>query len=117
LEEAGILLADCLLPTVLVLNPYRIVLTGRLAEPAVQEAFETHLDSFEALGRIFGGTPEVRALEGVENDYIRVRGAALAVLREHVHRKLDALYGAPKSALPERFAELTEPLTTFPWPS
>jgi predicted NBD/HSP70 family sugar kinase len=117
LEETGTLVGDCLLPTVLMLNPYRIVLTGRLATPIVKEAIETHLESSEALGRIFGGTPEVRILAEEENDYIRVRGAALAVLRAQVHRHLDELYGAPSAALPERFAELTEPITSFPWPS
>jgi predicted NBD/HSP70 family sugar kinase len=115
LEETGIILANCLLSSVLMLSPNEIVLTGRLATPQVAEALEAHLDASESLSRIFGGAPPVRALSGRCNDFIRVRGAALAVLRRHVHRRLDYLFDAPKKLLPARFAELTEPLTAFPW--
>jgi predicted NBD/HSP70 family sugar kinase len=115
LEETGMLLADCLLTSVLMLSPNEVVLTGSLAVPEVGEGLEARLDASEALARIFGGAPEVRVLAGAENAYIRVRGAALAVLRRHVHRRLDHLFDAPKKILPARFAELTEPLTEFPW--
>jgi predicted NBD/HSP70 family sugar kinase len=115
LEETGMLLGDALLPSVLMLNPYRIVLTGRLATEAVREGLEVQLATSEALGGIFGGIPEVLALQGEDNHYIRVRGAALAVLREHLHRRFDELYGAPKGAVRRRFTELTEPITAYPW--
>ena len=115
LEETGMLLADCLLTSVLMLNPNEVVLTGSLAVPEVGEGLEARLDASEALARIFGGAPDVRVLSGAENAYVRVRGAGLAVLRRHVHRRLDYLFDAPKKILPARFAELTEPLTKFPW--
>ena len=115
LEETGMLLADCLLTSVLMLSPNEVVLTGSLAVPEVGEGLEARLDESEALARIFGGAPEVRVLSGSENAYIRVRGAALAVLRRNVHRRLDYLFDAPKKILPARFAELTEPLTALPW--
>ena len=115
LREVGALVADCLLPSVLMLNPRSIVLTGGLATEEVRGALEEYLEGFEALGRIFGGAPEVTALEGDANDYVRVRGAALAVLRTCVHKRVDKLYGSEGNRLKERFAELTEPITTYPW--
>ena len=115
LREIGELVADCLLPSVLMLNPYRIVLTGGLATEEVRGAVEAYLEDFAALGRIFGGAPEVKALEGDANDYVRVRGGALAILRTHVHETLDELYGSESNLLKERFAELTMPITKYPW--
>jgi predicted NBD/HSP70 family sugar kinase len=115
LEETGMLLADCLLPSVLMLSPHEIVLTGRLATPEVADGLEAHLENSGALGRIFGGTPDVKVLSGTENDFVRVRGAALAVLRRRVHRQIDHLFGAAKKTVPSRFRELTEPLSAVPW--
>jgi predicted NBD/HSP70 family sugar kinase len=115
LEEAGMLLGDCLLPSVLMLSPHEIVLTGRLATFEVADGLEAHLENHEALGRIFGGAPNITALTGSENDFVRVRGAALAVLRRNVHRKVDHLFGAATKMVPSRFRELTEPLSALPW--
>jgi predicted NBD/HSP70 family sugar kinase len=115
LRDVGALVADCLLPSVLMMNPHSVVLTGGLATEEVRSAVEEYLEDFEALGRIFGEVPEVTALEADANDYVRVRGAALAVLRKHVHGRVDELYGSDGSLLEGRFAELTMPITGYPW--
>ena len=115
LHEIGVLVGDSLLPSVLMLNPSRITLTGRLATPHVRDALEAHLEELETVERIFGVIPEIRALSGDENDYIGVRGAALAVLREHVHRRLGELYGEEMKVVPARFAELTRRIAKCPW--
>jgi hypothetical protein len=91
LEETGMLFADCLLNSVLMLSPSEVVLTGRLAVPEVGEGLDARLDESEALAWTFGGALEVRVLSGSENAHVRVRGAALAVLRRNLHRRLDYL--------------------------
>ena len=97
------------------LNPYRIVLTGRFATAEVGAALEEHFETFDTVERILGDVPEIDVLKGQDNDYIRVRGAALAVFRESVHRQLDELSGARNADLHARFADLTIQLTEVPW--
>jgi len=115
LEEVGTLAGDCLLPTILMLNPYRVIVSGRLAVPVVRDALVERLDSFTAISRVFGDAPDVIMLEGPENHFAAVRGAALAVLRQEVHRNFETLYGAPEKLVTARFADLTWPLTSCPW--
>jgi predicted NBD/HSP70 family sugar kinase len=117
LEDTGRLLGDCLLPSVLMLSPHEIVITGRLATPEVSDGLEAHLDDCGVLGRVLGATPDVRALSGEENDYVRVRGAALAVLRRHVHRRLEYFFSPPSAEVGRRLATLTRPITDYPWSS
>jgi predicted NBD/HSP70 family sugar kinase len=115
LDDVGVLVGDCLLPSILMLNPNRITLTGQLATPEVRSALEEHLESSKPLVRLLGVLPEIRALSGPEHDFIGVRGAALTVLRTLVHRRFGDLYGAPQNLVAQRFAELTIPLTKAPW--
>jgi predicted NBD/HSP70 family sugar kinase len=115
LEEVGQLVADCLLPSVLMLNPHGIVLTGGLATEPVQDSMQRYLNAFGALGRVFGSAPSVHTLQGEDNDYVRVRGAALSMLRSRVHCRIGALFGARGKLMVDRFGELTQPISRFPW--
>jgi predicted NBD/HSP70 family sugar kinase len=114
-EDIGVLVGDALVPSVLMFNPSRITLTGRLSIPEVRKALELHLEELKTIERVFGVLPNIRALSGHENDYIGVRGAALAVFREHVHRRLNELYGEQRKLLPQGFAELTDRIDKCPW--
>ena len=121
LQDVGALIGDALVSSILMLNPRSIILTGRLALEEVKQGAEDHLERFEPFGRIFGASPEIHVVSGERGDYAGVRGAALAVLREHVHRRVDYLYGAKQVDLADRFEELTQPVERWPvgdlsWP-
>jgi len=111
LEDVGVLVGHALLGPVAMLNPATITLTGSLATETVRRAIAEHVS--ESLP--FGGSPEVRLLAPDVNPFIRAQGAALAVLRGKVYRKLDELVGGPKSRVSEPVRLLTEPLTALPW--
>jgi hypothetical protein len=105
LEDAGRLVGEALLGPIGWLNPASIVLTGSLSHAIVRKAVDDRIES-EPLAVTH---PKVTHRSGNDNDYIRVRGAALAVLREHVHRKLpDILRGTPESV-----AEQVHDLVSF----
>ncbi len=93
------------------LNPATITLTGMLAVPTVEHAVNEYL-----LGsKPFGNHPDVKSMHGEANRLIRVRGAALAVLRAQVHRKMTELVGGSREEARKHVKALTEPLKRFPW--
>jgi predicted NBD/HSP70 family sugar kinase len=109
LTETGIILADALLPAILMLNPSHVVLSGRLATPIVRDAFEEHIRNLETVAHVFGERPTIRALTPGDGEFIAVRGAALAVFRTEFHRKLPDLFGGNQKAIPSLLTKLTDP--------
>ncbi len=89
LEDIGTLVGETMLAPVAMLNPARIVLSGSLALPPVEKALQGHLAAAHKLG----SQPKITALSGGENDNLRAKGAALAMIRVHVHRKFEELLG------------------------
>jgi predicted NBD/HSP70 family sugar kinase len=111
LEDVGTLLGEALLGPIAWLNPAAIVLTGSLATTEVTRALEERIaDSHPIVTH-----PHIQCLNGEENNFVRVRGAALAVLRRHVHRRLPAILGGPRKTLPDRVAHLTKRYQELPW--
>jgi predicted NBD/HSP70 family sugar kinase len=112
LEDVGTLVGDALIGPLAMLNPASVVLTGTLAVPAVEKSMKTTL----ARVHQFGGQPTVSAIEdpGV-NKFIRARGAALVVLRHHVHRELAGILDGPEAVVRDKVRNLTTPLTAHPW--
>lgn len=92
LEDVGVLLGKALAGPVAMLNPTTITLSGSLAVPVVGHSLNTYL----AEVHVFGTPPELRLLTGKDNTFVRARGAALAVVRQAVHRRLTALLAGPK---------------------
>ena len=93
--------------------PRTITLTGTLAVPTVQKAVSEYL----LANKPFGNQPDVQIMERETNRLIRVQGAALAILRAQVHRKLEELVGGQKREVTPHVRDLTVPLHTFPWDS
>jgi predicted NBD/HSP70 family sugar kinase len=111
LEDVGTLLGEALVGPVAWVNPAAIVLTGSLAVREVAQALDRRIADTHPIVT----HPDIRFLEGEENNYVRVRGAALAVLREHVHRQLPSILGGPKKTLPQRVEDLTKGYSQLPW--
>lgn len=87
LDDLGVLLGSALVNPAAMLNPATITLTGALALPPLRRGIERTL----AEAHTFGTHPEVVALEGFENRFIRAEGAGLTLLRVVVYRRLAAL--------------------------
>lgn len=113
LEDVGVLVGHALRGPVLMLDPATITLTGTLAVPTVQKAVSEYL----LANKPFGNQPDVQIMERETNRLIRVQGAALAILRAQVHRKLEELVGGQKREVTPHVRDLTVPLHTFPWDS
>ena len=111
LQDVGILAGHTLVGPVAMLNPATITLTGPFAVPTVQQAVSARLS--DALP--FGVSPEIRLLRPVLNDFVGVQGAALAVLRRHVHRRFEELVGGSKRQVPQLVRALTVAMTDCPW--
>jgi predicted NBD/HSP70 family sugar kinase len=112
LEDIGILTADCMQGAVSMLNPARITLTGSLANKVVGDAFASRIEDEHRVIE----EPTIDVLEGTENEYIRARGAALAVLRRQVHRRLDSLLGIPtRKEIPRQLEQGLLMLDSLPW--
>ena len=103
LSDAGALVAQALVAPVAVLNPARVALTGSMAIEPVRAEIETRLQREHR----FGDMPEVDAIPEPENRYIRAQGAALALLRIHVHRELHTLLPDDKAAMTDQIEGLT----------
>jgi predicted NBD/HSP70 family sugar kinase len=111
LEDIGTLVGAALIGPIAWLNPASIVVTGSLATPEVELALDRRIaDSHPITSH-----PNVRHLKGEENAYVRVKGAALAILRAKIHRELSSILVAPKSKLSERVAGLTVAYERPPW--
>lgn len=110
LQDVGAIIGDTLIGPVTMLNPAHIVLSGSLAVPAVHDEIERRL----ARALTFGTLPDVSALSGDSNDYSRAAGAALALIRNQVHRRLDELLDDERSTVTENIRDLTRPLAANP---
>ena len=95
LEDVGALLGDALAGPVAMLNPARITLTGALAVETVRNTARRRLSE----GQVFGTPPKLELLSDSDNKHVRARGAALAVIRELVHRRLVQLLAGRKLAV------------------
>jgi predicted NBD/HSP70 family sugar kinase len=104
LEDVGTLVGETMLAPVAMLNPAGIVLSGSLALPSVENALKERLAAAHKLG----SRPKIRVLSGDENDNLRAKGAALAMIRIHVHRKFEELLGDERCA--ENVRALTKPI-------
>jgi predicted NBD/HSP70 family sugar kinase len=111
LEDVGTLLGEALLGPVAWLNPATIVLTGSLCTAEVRRALNRRIDEAHPIV----SHPDIRALDGKNNKFVRVRGAALSVIREEVHKQLPAILGGPQKTLPERVERLTKRYEKQPW--
>jgi predicted NBD/HSP70 family sugar kinase len=103
LTDVGALVAHALVGPVAVLNPARVALTGSMAIEPVRAEIETRLLKEHR----FGDMPEVEAIPEPDNKYIRAQGAALAVLRIHVHRELHTLLLEDKDDMTAEIKKLT----------
>ncbi len=111
LEDAGLLVGGALVGIVRVLNPAKIVVTGSLALPVVCKQIKARIDEDNSLGRSPAvPTPALKE----EDDYLRARGAALALIRNTVHRNLDELFDGSKDEVADRVSALTVKLSSNP---
>ena len=104
LKDVGTLVGETMLAPVAMLNPAMIVLSGSLALPPVENALKEHLAAAHKLG----SQPKIKVLSGEENDNLRAKGAALAMIRIHVHRKFEELLGDRRYV--ENVRALTKPV-------
>jgi predicted NBD/HSP70 family sugar kinase len=102
LEDVGALVGETILAPAAILNPAAIVLTGSLALAPVKKALEVYLkDEWK-----IGSAPKIELICGDDNENLRAKGAALAMLRVRVHRELETLLGT--AAAPARIRALTK---------
>lgn len=117
LRDVGELVAHALLGPVAMLNPASITLTGSLAVPVVEKTLTRCVHDAQVLGR----KPEIGLFESNgeardSNDkFTRAHGAALVVLRRHVHRRIAHLVEGRKEGVVQQVAALTSPLAELPW--
>ena len=98
LKDLAAMLAHALRGPIAILDPAEVVLTGAMAVETVRSELQTYLQSTE----VFSAAPKVTRLEGDENEYVRARGAALAVVRGQLYRRLDYLVGESSAELREK---------------
>ncbi len=103
LLDVGALVGDALLSPIAILNPAQITLTGSLALPLVHDEIEERVGKAHKLG----AQPAITALGGTENDFIRASGAALALIRKLVHRRLAELLDNEKEGVSRNVRALT----------
>jgi len=89
LSDLGALLGATLVGPLVMVDPGSITLTGPLATAEVSGA----LSGMVARAGLPGGEPDVRI---VEDPFIALQGAGLAMLRERVFRRLDAILDGPR---------------------
>ncbi|MGA9286124.1 MAG: ROK family protein [Solirubrobacteraceae bacterium] len=110
LADVGSLVAEALTAPVAVLNPANIVVTGSLALPEVCKGIKERVKSENK----FGTAATVTTIPDKDNDYLRAKGAALALIRNRVHREIDKLLGSNKEEVQVNVAELTTLLSENP---
>jgi predicted NBD/HSP70 family sugar kinase len=103
LRDVGAVVAEGLLSPVAVLNPATITLTGSLAVPGVLAEVAERLETSHP----FGDPPTITSLAGADNNYVGATGAALAVIRNRVHRRLDEILDRPTLATKKEIEALT----------
>lgn len=91
LRQAGRLLGHALAGPILMLNPQRVALTGALAGGNVREGLESERELWKGLG----GTIRLSHVSGEARVYAGVRGAALAVMRAALWRRMGEALAAP----------------------
>lgn len=89
LADIGVLVGEALAESATLLNPATITLTGALAVEPVRVEVARRLASDHRFGR----EPSVILLAPDVNKYVRARGAALALIRNKVHRQLPVIFG------------------------
>lgn len=97
MEDVGSVIGEALVGPVAALNPATVTLTGSMATEDVARALRSRLE----VQRGVASLPNVRVLEGHENTFICARGAALALIRDQVHRNLSWLLGEDGDGNPE----------------
>ena len=107
LKDVGFLLGEALAPVVAMLNPATITLTGSMAAQTVKDALEERLNQES----YFGCRPEVMSVDPEDGKFLRARGAALALIRARVHRRLPALVAGRRATMRRRVDEVTFPLS------
>jgi len=111
LADVGELVGHALLGPVAMMNPATVTMTGSFAVPVVCQAVDRYLGR----STVLGAPPKVIWPDPETNRFIRAQGAALAVLREHVHRRFKVLLGGAKQGAAPRVAQLTLPVDDLPW--
>lgn len=106
LEDVGALVGNAMIGPTRMLNPAYVVLTGSLALPPVKRRLQAMFQSEE----VFGSHPEVLLWEGDENQFIRAKGAALALIRNHVLRRVSTILDHDKNAMEHAVRKLTVPV-------
>lgn len=106
LEDVGALVGNAMIGPIRMLNPAYVVLTGSVALPPVKRRLQKMFQSEE----VFGGHPEVLLWEGDENQFIRAKGAALALIRNHVLRRTSTILDHDKNAMEHAVRKLTVPV-------
>jgi predicted NBD/HSP70 family sugar kinase len=110
LTDIGALVGDALIAPVAAVNPARIVLTGSLAVPIVEEEIVRRLDAAHK----FGPQPNISSLKDEENRYGMAKGAALALVRGELYRKFKKLLSSDRDA-PDEIVKLTTLLESNPF--
>jgi predicted NBD/HSP70 family sugar kinase len=111
LRDVGALVGETLLNPVAMLNPGRINLTGSLAVEPVQAEI---VDTIRRNHR-FSSQPKVVLPSSTESAFSPAKGAALAVLRHRVHRRLPLLLGGKPATVRANVVALTTPVRRPPW--
>jgi predicted NBD/HSP70 family sugar kinase len=106
LRDVGALVGEALLGPIAVLNPAMIKISGSLALATVSEEIENRIRNAHQLGT----QPEISTIKGRVNDFIRAKGAALAMIRNDVHREFPNLLGGDKDETATRVGDLTQNL-------
>lgn len=110
LEDVGVMVADCLLGAVAMLNPARIVLTGGLVTSPLLDGFGQRIhDNHKMVAET-----RIESLADKDNDFIRAKGAALAVIRSEIYRRLPDL-DKVSDQVRERLENETMSLSKVPW--
>lgn len=107
LRDIGALAGATLLAPVALLNPHMIQMSGVLAVPSVTNALIERIDNHHQFGR----PPTVNTLDSEIDSFIRAKGAALALLRNYVHRNLDKLLVSDRYETKKKVESLTINLT------
>jgi predicted NBD/HSP70 family sugar kinase len=104
LRDVGTLVGDTMIGPIAILNPAAITLTGTLAMPVVRDEVRSRVDAAHR----FGTQPAIGALRGQVNDYVSAKGAALAMIRNLVHRRMDEILDDYKDTVSENVAGLAK---------
>jgi len=103
LEDMGRLIGRSLTGPILLLDPHTLTLTGSFA---LKPVFDGLIAERGTWRHVFGDALTIdRAIDVADGDsrLIGVRGAGLAVIRQHVHRRFEAI-ASDLSQLPETFS-------------